>query len=315
MKHVFTSDYEIAHLWANQAQDQARRSGTNNFYFNRDTIYSYGSHFPIAKLVGKYVLFTTQGYSRTTSKQISTVRGSLSQTQRENIVYVNSPEDISLYCRSNFYRSITKEVEILAKKIPAVKERIAKAHKPEKYILDLTDLEYNVNRLESFAKDYAKSVDSLPEDKHKDGTHYDVLSKKQLSKTIRAFRKDAKLGNMADLKAAILKREKAARIEADKLELELVTKFRNFEINHVYNRSNVTYLRVADKIVQTSRGIQIAFEDAKRLYAAFKAKKLIGQKLDYHTITKVEKETVIAGCHHIPFSEIELAAGILGIAV
>jgi len=35
----------VAHLWAHKSQEYARVSGTGNFYFNGDTIYSYGSHF------------------------------------------------------------------------------------------------------------------------------------------------------------------------------------------------------------------------------------------------------------------------------
>ena len=48
-KHVFDTG-EVSHLWANRAQDEARnRQG--NLYFTGDTIYSYGSHFPIARHV------------------------------------------------------------------------------------------------------------------------------------------------------------------------------------------------------------------------------------------------------------------------
>jgi hypothetical protein len=48
-KHVFDTG-EIPHLWAHQTQDEARnRQG--NLYFTGDTIYSYGSHFPIARRV------------------------------------------------------------------------------------------------------------------------------------------------------------------------------------------------------------------------------------------------------------------------
>lgn len=47
MKTVFTDISQVAHLWANQLQESARNSG--NYYFNGDAIYSYGSHFMIAK--------------------------------------------------------------------------------------------------------------------------------------------------------------------------------------------------------------------------------------------------------------------------
>jgi len=60
----------VAHLWAHKSQDYARNPG-HNFYFNADTIYSYGSHFPIARHVTRKgqsaVLFTTRSYSATTA--------------------------------------------------------------------------------------------------------------------------------------------------------------------------------------------------------------------------------------------------------
>jgi hypothetical protein len=79
-KHVFDTG-EIPHLWAHHTQDEARnRQG--NLYFTGDTIYSYGSHFPIARHVtrdaGKRaVLFTTASYSVTTSGHCSAVRSAI----------------------------------------------------------------------------------------------------------------------------------------------------------------------------------------------------------------------------------------------
>lgn len=68
---------EIAHLWAHQKVKEARnRQG--NFYFFGDTIFSYGSHFPIAKIVTrdrkKVVLFTVREYSQMTAQHKWMVR-------------------------------------------------------------------------------------------------------------------------------------------------------------------------------------------------------------------------------------------------
>lgn len=69
---------KVARLWATQAQDEAHGS---NFYFRGDTIYSYGSHFPIARHIthkGKpAVLLTTRYYSVTTSKHTGYVLNAL----------------------------------------------------------------------------------------------------------------------------------------------------------------------------------------------------------------------------------------------
>jgi hypothetical protein len=86
MKHVFNGKErsQIAHLWMNKKQDHARDS-RESFYFRGDTIYSYGSHFPIARHVRNSrgedaVLMTTDTYSNTTAKHISMVRSALHGT-------------------------------------------------------------------------------------------------------------------------------------------------------------------------------------------------------------------------------------------
>ena len=79
-KHVFNTG-EIPHLWAHRTQDEARnRQG--NLYFTGSTIYSYGSHFPVARHVTndtgeRAVLFTTATYSVTTSSHCSAVRSAI----------------------------------------------------------------------------------------------------------------------------------------------------------------------------------------------------------------------------------------------
>ncbi|MEI6084002.1 MAG: hypothetical protein WCS70_06840 [Verrucomicrobiota bacterium] len=83
IKHVTN---EVAHIWAHQtyakhgaAENNARHG---NLYFDGDTIYSYGAHFPIARHViakdGKpTILFTTRSYSVTTAGHIREVRGAI----------------------------------------------------------------------------------------------------------------------------------------------------------------------------------------------------------------------------------------------
>lgn len=82
-KQVFNTD-EIPHLWMHKTQASARNA-QGNVYFENETIYSYGSHFPIAKHVtnakGKAcILFTTDGYGNTTAKHISAVRSAIPDT-------------------------------------------------------------------------------------------------------------------------------------------------------------------------------------------------------------------------------------------
>ncbi len=82
MKQVFNNS-EIAHIWAAQQQTEGRTS-CGNFYFRNQTVFSYGSHFPIAVIVGNDVIFTMRSYSNTTAKHIGKVRRAVSH---KNIIW------------------------------------------------------------------------------------------------------------------------------------------------------------------------------------------------------------------------------------
>jgi len=53
MRRVLRSNADVAHVWAQQVQDEER---SGNMFFEGDTIYSYGHHFPIARFVKKDVV-------------------------------------------------------------------------------------------------------------------------------------------------------------------------------------------------------------------------------------------------------------------
>lgn len=87
------NNLEIAHLWAHKAKPSAKGS---HFFFDGDTIYSYGHHFPIARHVKnaqgvEAILFTRRTYSVSTSKHIGYVRGAIPQSVRR--FYVQNPRD------------------------------------------------------------------------------------------------------------------------------------------------------------------------------------------------------------------------------
>lgn len=82
-RFVFGSHSNTAHVWAQQNEDTLDgRSSDGRMKFEGPTIYSYGSHFAIAHFAGTYdgqrvVLFNANGYSSSTGKHRSHVRGAL----------------------------------------------------------------------------------------------------------------------------------------------------------------------------------------------------------------------------------------------
>lgn len=82
MRHVFDTPM-VAHLWANQSQNDARNQ-QSNFFFHGKTIYSYGRHFPIATHITigkrKCILFTSASYGPTTGRHIQLTRRAITGT-------------------------------------------------------------------------------------------------------------------------------------------------------------------------------------------------------------------------------------------
>ena len=71
MKRVFSNAREVCHIWAAQNQSEGR---AGNVFFRDSTIYSYGHHFPIARVYAldtgdRVALFNPNRYSNSTSKQ------------------------------------------------------------------------------------------------------------------------------------------------------------------------------------------------------------------------------------------------------
>jgi hypothetical protein len=82
MRHV-VNERLVARMWIEQSQDHARNR-TGSFYFNGKTIYSYGGHFPIAKIdnENRVIFFTRKDYSNTTSKHKSIVSSIIPSSYR-----------------------------------------------------------------------------------------------------------------------------------------------------------------------------------------------------------------------------------------
>jgi hypothetical protein len=81
---------EVAHLWNAQARASAKGS---NFYFEGPTIYSYGPHFPIARIHSKrndsLVLFNAARRSNSTSKHQSYTRQACSNRHVVTVPHVD----------------------------------------------------------------------------------------------------------------------------------------------------------------------------------------------------------------------------------
>lgn len=73
------NNYMVAHLWANEKKESARGS---NFFFEGESIYSYGYHFEVGRIVRnkcgeKAYLLNDKYYSSSTCKHQRCVRSAI----------------------------------------------------------------------------------------------------------------------------------------------------------------------------------------------------------------------------------------------
>lgn len=266
MKNIFTNS-ELAHIYANQSQPTGRNYN-GSFYFDGKTIYSYGRHFPIAKIVrnesgNECMLFTYRSYSNSTSKQVSIVK---SATRQYKKIYCYSPEDSH---ELNF-KSWLNLAEIETTKLQ-------KAKKPELYLNQLGIL----NRE---ALEYAEFFNiEIPI------TLQAVLSIKDKKENLVYMSK----------KDELIKIEKAKKEKAQKIEYkEQLKKWFNFETGRVYGGFNFDFLRLNENRVETTQAVQIPLELAKRLHNKIKTNTLkVGESLLDYKVNEVGNIIKI-GCHN-----------------
>lgn len=269
MKRIHTPQ-NVAHLFANQLQSEATTQG-RNFYFNGKNIYSYGSHFCIAKFVdNETLLFTENSYSNTTAKHINHVWHA---TSHKNRIYCYNPTGTH---EENFKHWLYEAKDNIKK--------LSNARKPEKYLWEL-------QRIKDKANKYANYF----------GIETPELLEYLLSITDKAETKEY-LENKQKLIEAEKKRKE---LELKKEHAKSLKKWRKFEQGTLYLRDGFDYLRKDSENFQTSQGVKIPLAVGLRFYNSIVNKTIkAGDKFLDYTISEVNNKLIKIGCHTITMKEI-----------
>lgn len=288
MKRVVSPD-EVAHLWAHQTQSDARNA-RGNIFFEGKTIYSYGSHFPIAtwtqNAVGESaVLFTTRTYSVTTARHISMVRQAINHV--DNVFNVPLGKYIDAPTTNDAIKSYQDRIE-------EIEAKIARARKPEWLYSQLERLVTEANRYCQFFGVVARF------------TLRDTDGFAELKKTLAATRK-------VELAAKRERQRLIALENADKVERWL-----NGEQVWLPRSLDTIYLRVEGNEVVSSMGARFPVSHARRGLALVKAVKASGQEwvtnghtlhLGPYKVDRIDSDgNVKAGCHFVQWAQIERIA-------
>ena len=298
MRKVF-QNHEVAHVWASRSQDQGRNS-TESFYFVGDTIYSYGSHFPIATLVdykGELLCFmTTQSYSVTTAKHISWVRSAI--PHRATIIYVETP--ITRICDFGpaYLRKVADE------KAKNFRDAVALISQP---------------RIRQTTRDARKSEAIRLANQYNEFVERFKLRRKPIVAVDLEAESEAINARLAKARAAEERKKRKQQEERERETLAELEQWVNHKcaFRHQFARVPLR-LRINGDEIETSHGASIPLSLAKGLYRRFQQAKAQGNfdglntEVGIYQADKVENDHFVIGCHQIPFSEIERLAGQLG---
>lgn len=295
MRIALKNNSEVAHIWAQQKQKEGR---AGHLFFEDKSIYSYGRHFEIARFVeDDTVLFTTRRYSNTTAKHKNQVRRAISH---KDVFYVpcfdNHNENISYYLR--------RAKESKAKALKAISYGRWYCEDVKKYLHDGLQYIGHFKVDKALKKEVIKLAGLSEKDRFFSNEEKETLERRKLSNEKRLKTREDNL--------------KIARAQAQEKYLKEIEDWKNGVIEcapYSYSFDNPVVLRVKDDRIETSKGAQITVKTALRLWAAINAKwsSLGGFKLDNYEAQEIKDGVLTVGCHHIPLTEIERIAGLLGV--
>lgn len=306
MRQVFKTD-ELAHIWAHQGQGSGRNPN-NSCYFEGDTIFSYGSHYPIAKLVTtpsgeQAVLLNGNGSTHTTQMHRSAVYSAVNHL---TVFDVDDPKASMEDHIKHFQSRIDQAFENINKGSKALKlKRIQALNK-------VLNTAFEFSRFFELNHKFVVPSFSFSEDQLKD---LQLAAEKHTAMII--SRRAAKCE--ADrLRWEAYKGEQEAKNEALKATFETrVEIWRNGgAYNFKFGEAVPTMLRIVGGEVETSKHAVFPLKDAIKALNLLKTLErgrdyifngVDKAKLGMYHIDSVDSEgTVRAGCHIVKAVEIEV---------
>jgi hypothetical protein len=294
---------EIPHLWAHKTQECARNL-QGNLYFHGDTIYSYGSHYPLAMHVyspkGQHAILVNvstanSGGSVTTAGQRSRVRQSI-------------PNDVPVYDVNGLLYGNDHTVNISSYRAQA-KEALTQAQNARKYGSGRLQAAFTLRDIaESYCKFFGldkPDFSFLPTGKELHALHAQIAERTER----------AGLADVAKEARATARRAEEARIRA--LELpERIAAWRAHGPVNSWALAGVTLLRMSKdgSEVETSRGARVPVDHARRVLALVQKIKERNEPfianghtiaIGHYRVDRIDANgTLHAGCHTIAYDEI-----------
>lgn len=267
---------QVAHIWAQRLGGSKKGS---HFYFEGDTIFSYGAHYPAARFYDSgaksCVLINARGYSSTTAKHMSYVRGALDYSRFAfvaNVPHVEAGKDSVKHLENLQY--IIDQTNLTLKKCAKARQRLAN---------DLAEFE------------------ALRETAILYGRFFKIKLPCALPVVTAAQQKEFEKRMCAADEARALAKQRASDKES-----ELLSKWVNDPLQRGTFFSWPVKLRINGDQIETSHGAKVPLALGIMVAKDFLADKLrVGTKIAHFEVNEVYFEYVKIGCHVIQRAEIE----------
>lgn len=340
-RYLFGDHSNTCHVWAQQSSaTHTGQSADGRIRFEGETIYSYGSHFPMARFVmrkGKRaVLFTTRSYSVTTGKHKSEARSALYGLNLP-VFYVDDvardPGELTI---KELGRGVVAQAEAFARSTPwdisqalgiikgaavaandlarffGLRGRVKAPRIPAK-VIEVVRARVARKQLRAAEKAERRRIENEAHDRqvraeYVAGDHHHLRGQEWgFASTLTEAEHAAH-----DAAYAIIQADKVAAWREGK------------PVSWGYNEGeSETMLRVKGDQVETSRGAEFPVTHAVRAWPIVKACKKTGREWrtnghaihlgSYHLDVIEADGTVKAGCHVVKWDEIERVAKELGL--
>jgi hypothetical protein len=264
-------------------------------FFDGPSIYSYGRHFEIARIVdtpkhGAVVLFNTDTYSVSTAKHQRYTRHAVSHYQ---LFEVPTMEDHARNVADYLKRFESKREEAIKSRTRGEYLMTAAAR-----LVSEAALYCEVFKRENITAELRSSVRKL--------------EKKRLAAGL--FTPEEVAAVKSRIRAAS-EAQRKARQERERKEAERLEAWKRGEGDRWFGGMySAVYLRVKDDRVETSRGAQITAKTAEFLWKGIaRGMDVCGLRLDNYTVNSWDGKTLTVGCHRIPVEEMNRIAPELGL--
>jgi len=275
---------ELTHCWANEKKESGK---SGNIFFRDKVIYSYGTHFPIAKnLPGNIVLFTEKRYSNTTAKHISYVHRAI-------------PADKKIITVWNVFDD-GMEKENLTYMEGCIIDTLKKAYRARSGKPSyLTSAQNMLNNMQAYL------------DLRKNALHNDTRHFRNFIKNILAGLSSGEIqATISKQIAAERKAEKARQITLLREKAKTIEQWKNGESVYL-PLLEYALLRIKNDQIETSQGAKVTIQEGKILWSRIKNNKpIIGHVISGYTVLSFNGELKI-GCHKIARAEIDSIGVIL----